>query len=277
MYSDKPSLDSPVHLYNQYVPYLYTTAYRITSAYVIAIERQIVLRWATRQDIAAITDILVENFMHFELYDHIAPTRRQHPDEYRRFVSHRVKLFYAKSEARYMVAEASLPTTNGVQQTAIVGFATWEALGSENLLAEQWRHLSSGWTAKLERSLVSLDLQYYRYCLDRIVDYDALDGIVNKLHSTYEHRDGLQNCLHLQFLMVDPGWQRGRGIGRKLLQWGIDVAKERGLPVVIESSLVGYDFYLKHGFRLLEYVRVGTVSDKAYDAPIVVYDPREKP
>ena len=236
-------------------------------------EPQIVLRWATRQDIPAITQILVENFMNFELKDHVAPTRRERPEEYYSLVLRRVKLFYIKSHVRYMVAEASTPSIDGVQQATIVGFSAWEALGKDNLIAQQWRQASSGWPAKLEASLVTLDLQYYRYCLNRIIDYRAFYEAMGRKHKTYENVDWLQNCLHLQFLFVDPAWHRGKGVGRKLLQWGIDVSNQQGLPIVLESSQVGYDFYIKHGFRLLDSVRIDIVPEKAYDAPVVVYEP----
>lgn len=239
-------------------------------------EPQIVLRWATREDIPAITTILVKNFYNFELHDHIAPTRREHPEEYYAFVLRRVKMFYVKPETRYMVAEASTPSLNGSQETTIVGFSTWEMLGNKNPIAQQWRQTSSGWGTKMESMLVNLDLQYYRYCINRVVHYENFYAIMDRKHGTYEHVPWLQNCIHLQFLMVAPAWHRGRGIGRKLLQWGIDVSNQHGLPIVLESSLMGYDFYLKHGFRLLDSVRVDIVPEKAYDAATVVYEPSQQ-
>lgn len=238
---------------------------------------QIVLRWATRADIPDITRILVANLLEFELHDHFVPERKQHPEEYHEFLLRRVKLFFIKPETRYMVAEAGVPGADGNQQTAIVGFSTWEAQGSKNQLGQQWRQSRTGWAGKLETALIRLELNYYRYCLNRIVDYSALDEIMNRLHGAYESLDWLQDCLHLQFLMVDPALHRGFGVGRKLLQWGIELSHQLGIPIVLESSLLGYDFYLKHGFRLLEHVHIDIVPEKAYDVPIVVYEPQRQP
>ncbi|KAI5368389.1 Putative GNAT domain, acyl-CoA N-acyltransferase [Septoria linicola] len=249
----------------------------MTNADLSKVKSQIVLRWATRADIPDITRILVANLLEFELHDHFVPERKQYPAEYHEFLLRRVKLFFIKAETRYMVAEASIPDADGVQQTAIVGFSTWEAQGSNNQLGQQWQKARTGWAGQLETFLIRLELNYYRYFLNRIVDYEALDEVMKRLHAAYESLDWLQNCLHLQFLMVDPAWHRGFGVGRKLLQWGTEVSDQLRLPIVLESSLVAYDFYLKHGFRLLEHVHIDVVPDKAYDVPIVVYEPEKQP
>ncbi|KAF2213298.1 hypothetical protein CERZMDRAFT_96957 [Cercospora zeae-maydis SCOH1-5] len=237
---------------------------------------QIVLRWATRADIPSILEVLHANLLHFELHDHIAPERRQHPEEFARFLIRRIKLFFIKPETRYMVAETSAAAIDGTQQTSIIGFSTWEAQGNENPLGRRWRQQRASWTDALEASLVNLDLIYYRYFLNRIVDYQALAEIAKRLHAPYENDDQLRNCLHLQFLMVDPAWHRAKGVGKRLLQWGMEAARQFDLPVVVESSLLGYEFYLKHGFTLFAKARIDIVPAKAYDMPIVVHWPEKK-
>lgn len=53
----------------------------------------------------------------------------------------------------------------------------------------------------------------------------------------------------LDLCMVDPQFQ-GMGIARKLVQWGLDEAKERGdLEAVTEASVMGRRLYLKMGFE----------------------------
>ncbi|KAL4903142.1 hypothetical protein BDW74DRAFT_180013 [Aspergillus multicolor] len=53
-------------------------------------------------------------------------------------------------------------------------------------------------------------------------------------------------CLHL--LAVDPAFGR-RGLGEKLLKWGLDRADERGLVTFISASPAGRGLYEKHGCR----------------------------
>ncbi|KAI0970301.1 acyl-CoA N-acyltransferase [Xylaria arbuscula] len=54
--------------------------------------------------------------------------------------------------------------------------------------------------------------------------------------------------LHLRLLFVDPEHQR-RGAGAILIKWGVDKAKELGLPAYVEASTTGHPLYLRSGFH----------------------------
>lgn len=58
----------------------------------------------------------------------------------------------------------------------------------------------------------------------------------------------------LGLLATSPKCQR-TGIGKRLVQWGLDRCEEEGAPATLESSLSGRPLYEKMGFR-----EVGTVS-----------------
>ncbi|SMQ54634.1 unnamed protein product [Zymoseptoria tritici ST99CH_3D7] len=233
-----------------------------------------ILRWATRQDMPAIAKVLHANLLEFELHDHFARDRKARSDEFYVFVLYRVRRFFVAPRVRYMVAERTNVSTSGVHQTGqIVGFAAWDAQGDDNPIAVEWSRLSSGWMASLERSLVQWELFHHRCFQSDVVNYADLDRCIDLLHASYESLPSLKANMHLQFLMVDPAWQRGHGIGHRLLQWGLDVAGQLNLPVVLESSLMGYEFYLKHGFRCLTKVHINVNPEKAYDMPIVLWEP----
>ncbi|KAI0163015.1 acyl-CoA N-acyltransferase [Pestalotiopsis sp. NC0098] len=51
-------------------------------------------------------------------------------------------------------------------------------------------------------------------------------------------------------MATHPKYQR-KGIGRLLLQWGIDVAEQLGLPMYLESSDAGLPLFEKAGFETL--------------------------
>lgn len=51
-------------------------------------------------------------------------------------------------------------------------------------------------------------------------------------------------------LAVDPAFAR-RGLGAKLLKWGLDRADERRLITFISASPAGRGLYEKHGCRAL--------------------------
>lgn len=237
---------------------------------------QTYLRWATRADIPTIARILRDNLLDFEFHDHFCPKRKENPEEFYLFALGRVRMFFVKPCIRFMVAEKLELSVSGHQRTKIVGFSTWDAQGKDNPIAKEWRRQDSGWLQAIERKLIDLELANYRYLQNTIFEYDAFQRAWRLLHESYAHIESLESNLHLQFLMVDPAWHGRHGIGHKLLQWGLDVADAVGLPVVIESSLMGYPFYLKHGCKLLTHVRIDVVPEKAYDMPILVYEPEGK-
>lgn len=55
----------------------------------------------------------------------------------------------------------------------------------------------------------------------------------------------------LQPVITDPEHQR-RGVGGKLIEWGLNQASLRGLPVFLIASPVGHTLYKKCGFRDME-------------------------
>lgn len=56
--------------------------------------------------------------------------------------------------------------------------------------------------------------------------------------------------LVLKFLHTDPKHQK-RGAGGMLVKWGVDKAKEMGLPAYLEASTAGKPLYEKHGFETI--------------------------
>jgi GNAT superfamily N-acetyltransferase len=56
-------------------------------------------------------------------------------------------------------------------------------------------------------------------------------------------------------LFVKPEHQR-KGLGGRLVQWGIDLANEKGLSVYVESTEEGQGLYEKFGIKVVERVDV---------------------
>ena len=61
--------------------------------------------------------------------------------------------------------------------------------------------------------------------------------------------------IHLRILATDPKFQN-RGAGTKHCTWGMNLAKERNLPVTLFSSPMGQKLYTHLGFILLGFVTV---------------------
>lgn len=58
---------------------------------------------------------------------------------------------------------------------------------------------------------------------------------------------GHSRFVHIHLLTVSPGYQ-GRGIGQKLLHFAKQVSETENIPIYLESSAVGYPFYMREGF-----------------------------
>lgn len=59
----------------------------------------------------------------------------------------------------------------------------------------------------------------------------------------------------LNSLAVDPTYQR-RGIGRQLVEWGLQQARQEQVPVGLESSIKGFGLYKRLGFRTVNRMRL---------------------
>lgn len=57
----------------------------------------------------------------------------------------------------------------------------------------------------------------------------------------------------LALLCCHPDWER-RGAGTALTQWGVDKAKEMGLPAYVEASVPGQPVYERVGFKPIDAV-----------------------
>lgn len=60
--------------------------------------------------------------------------------------------------------------------------------------------------------------------------------------------DNYPELWFLNSLAVDPTYQR-RGIGRQLVEWGLQQARREQVPVGLEASLKGVGLYQRLGFR----------------------------
>lgn len=88
----------------------------------------------------------------------------------------------------------------------------------------------------------------------------ALDRIAHHAHAD------------LRSLAVDPDFS-GRGIATRLVQWGIDKAKEDNVPAFLESSPAALSLYKRMGFV----VRLETPPlDNGHDLTLMVLEPGEK-
>ena len=70
--------------------------------------------------------------------------------------------------------------------------------------------------------------------------------------------------------VVHKDYQR-RGIGARLVQWGLDQAEDERVPCGVESSFAGMRLYEKKGFRKFDELRYGEAEKETM--AVMVWEP----
>ncbi|KAF1829954.1 acyl-CoA N-acyltransferase [Decorospora gaudefroyi] len=79
----------------------------------------------------------------------------------------------------------------------------------------------------------------------------------------------------LAWLVVSAAYVR-RGIGTRLLRWGLDLCDSQNVPAYVESTVeAADDFYVKAGFEERDRIRLG-VKGMMYEEVACVYVPRHE-
>lgn len=78
-------------------------------------------------------------------------------------------------------------------------------------------------------------------------------------------------------MATHPEYQR-KGIGRLLVQWGIDVAEQLGLPIYLESTQGGIRLFEATGFKILSHETLihkacNTGDNEDIEVPLMVRMP----
>lgn len=65
-----------------------------------------------------------------------------------------------------------------------------------------------------------------------------------------------------------PAFQH-RGIGARLVDWGLELARKEGVPVTLKSTESGYRLYERKKFKEVDAVQV----TESLRVPIMVFEP----
>jgi GNAT superfamily N-acetyltransferase len=97
--------------------------------------------------------------------------------------------------------------------------------------------------------------------------------ILNNRYAAYAQSSGediFPDAWLLENLTTHADYQR-RGIGARLIKWGLDQAEAERVPVSVESSFAGVSLYEKMGFRKFDEMRYG--EKEIETMPVMVWEP----
>ncbi|CEL05167.1 hypothetical protein ASPCAL06286 [Aspergillus calidoustus] len=77
--------------------------------------------------------------------------------------------------------------------------------------------------------------------------YDGFFQVLKEKGEKYYREDDIV----LEFLATRPD-QQGRGVGKALLRWGMDLADKQQRRIYLEATTPGFPLYAKMGWRALE-------------------------
>ncbi|PVH99442.1 acyl-CoA N-acyltransferase [Periconia macrospinosa] len=205
------------------------------------------IRPLTRADLPSIAQISYQAFKDDELNAYLFPKQHEYPGDLRKFQLLRLRTRFVTQGMHGWVVVTDEKDGEGMWKgkEEVVGFASLLRLGDDEK-AKRWQ--ADSWSNALERQLLRIEGWYDATFVDRARSPSNMASFIaaapwNDL-AIYKQR------WHLAILGVSPTHQR-RGIGAMLVQHGQRLAADDGVPLTLESSLIGRRLYTKQGFRVV--------------------------
>ncbi|PYI07198.1 hypothetical protein BO78DRAFT_443455 [Aspergillus sclerotiicarbonarius CBS 121057] len=131
------------------------------------------------------------------------------------------------------------------KEEEVVGFAAWERKGTSDA-ARRWQGTSL--SKKIRRLYLSVQngWRLFFHPSRRSISVRRLMQLEREIELA-QNRQPTESW-YLCLLGVDPKAQR-MGVGRKLLEWGINRSEEEKIPAGLEATQAGLPLYQKMGFK----------------------------
>ncbi|KAE8383133.1 acyl-CoA N-acyltransferase [Aspergillus bertholletiae] len=172
------------------------------------------------------------------------PGGRNHPEDFVVLWKNILRMeFFDKG--RFILAATAQDPNNETHPGMVIGFAVWERDGVCEA-ARSWQGTSL--SKRLKRFYLNLKIAY-TFCLDtphRSLSWSKLNHFQHELRTAKAGQP--TETWYLGILAVSSKAQ-GQGVGKKLLQWGIDRSEEEGIPTTLVATDAGLRLYESTGFE----------------------------
>ncbi|RGP73715.1 hypothetical protein FLONG3_6263 [Fusarium longipes] len=203
---------------------------------------QITLRDARYSELPEIAHVMSKAFWNDNLFgDLIHPRREEYPDDPDLYWLRRARVDFWDYRWRWIVAV----TKDDSGKEVIAGIAQWERLGDGGKKLE-CSYLDP---RNLLKPLSSLAMGIHaRIWPNRAADPDNED-VIERSYPYFEHiwSGKRAESWYLAAVAVHPDFH-GKGVGKKLVQWGIEQAQAEGVCASLIAAHGTDEFYKKCGF-----------------------------
>ncbi|MCJ1243858.1 hypothetical protein MMC30_001055 [Trapelia coarctata] len=188
-----------------------------------------------------------------ELFEWLLPHRFTYPAHWQQSVVNRLhmRLNSPGMMVRVALSDKEDEWWDESVGSEVLGYTIWERNG-------KWREYEAVWgkdglAKKFERFAAKLAAKYSDLLhIDQTVDYEHMalyragSSAYDKVMDDQIGKGG--DHIWLTVLGVDPRFQR-KGIGKRLLRWGLKRSDEEGVPIGLCASPVGCKLYRSVGFE----------------------------
>ncbi|KAL6880046.1 acyl-CoA N-acyltransferase [Trichoderma longibrachiatum] len=203
---------------------------------------QCVLRNARYSELPEVAHVMAKAFWDDNLFgDLIHPHREEYPDDVDLYWLRRARVSFWNHRWHFIVAVDKDETGHDT----IVGIALWARLGEGGKqprgLHWDFRHLL--------KPLSSLAMTVHAWLWPNRASDTITEDIVERSYPYFSTlwADKRAESWFLDVLAVRPDFQ-GKGVGRKLVQWGLGKAEADGVCASVISAFGKEGFYSKCGF-----------------------------
>ncbi|KAF5012255.1 hypothetical protein FDECE_1636 [Fusarium decemcellulare] len=210
------------------------------------------IRIATREDIPAAGAVAAAAYIDDEQDAFMFPGCKKHPEKYLKTKESIIRHGMNDPTGTVIVAESEEGDDGWIGNREFMGFCIWYRDGDNEKTEDTKKRQPL--LSRIKSCISNLEIiQYASDMLDPLVSASNAATMARTCRSPSSKRyfgtdPGNYAMYGIMDIAVDPKYQ-GRGVARKLVEWGMAKATEEGVPIELSATPAGSALYSKLGFK----------------------------